>query len=78
VTATAGCVLSSAQLNTLEKVSAVRSQRPVQADPSSLAVSGADVNRCHLILRQQSKFYVYTPTCLRAKGSKLMQGSKFS
>ena len=35
--ATAGCVLSSAQLNTLEKVSAVRSQRPVQAERSVFA-----------------------------------------
>ena len=37
VAATAGCVLSSAQLNTLEKVSAVRSQRPVQAERSVFA-----------------------------------------
>ena len=37
MTATAGCVLSSAQLNTLEKVSAVRSQRPVQAERSVFA-----------------------------------------
>jgi hypothetical protein len=35
--ATAGCVLSSAQLNTLKKVSAVRSQRPVQAERSVFA-----------------------------------------
>ena len=31
------CVLSSAQLNTLERVSAVRSQRPVQAEKSVFA-----------------------------------------
>jgi hypothetical protein len=37
LTTTAGCVLSSAQLNTLEKVSAVRSQRPVQAERSVFA-----------------------------------------
>jgi hypothetical protein len=40
LTTTAGCVLSSAQLNTLEKVSAVRSQRPVQAERSVFAGRG--------------------------------------
>jgi hypothetical protein len=48
VTATAGCVLSSAQLNTLEKVSAVRSQRPVQAERSVFA--GPNGRRCLPIL----------------------------
>jgi hypothetical protein len=43
----AGCVLFSAQLNTLEKVSAVRSQRPVQAERSVFAgrVLGTNIRR---------------------------------
>jgi hypothetical protein len=58
VTATAGCVLSSAQLNTLEKVLAVRSQRPVQAERSVFAgrVPGADIRRSDI--NPQAEIYI--------------------
>jgi hypothetical protein len=75
VTATVGCVLSSAQLNTLEKVSAVRSQRPVQAERSVFA-GRARRRYSASQLNPQAEVYISRATSW-SRGGKRVQGLKY-